>query len=776
MAKINQKFNFSPKIKLFIFFLLFLLFLPGVAHGIGAIGSLLASIGAFIITTATTILTVSVIVILILQLFLGVMGLINAGLATLVSWSIQPGAITWGYTRNPFVNAGLEITGGFVSMGLVLALVAIALATILRLEGWDTKRLLFRFIIAALLVYFAPVICGLIIGATNIFMWYFADRIGGLGVITTTFGNIAMNIISAFLGVPVLQQITTVAASIIQLIFQLYLALVLISFFLLFTFRYAAIWIAVILSPIAFVCWILPATKGYWDWWWKNFLQWALAGPITAFFLYMGARAAEEVARARWNLVGILSGFGGVATHLGQLIPYLFPIGLLNLGMILGVQGAGVGANLVVKWAEKGTGFIRGLPSQTLRTRVGKKAIEKVAAIAPAVAKNMERLAKKGQKVKGVGWALEAVPKGIAAGFQMVTPHLLRYAVRARQARIPPEFAAMTPDEQERYVSSLASIEDRIQFAAEMKKLGTLQKTSKEFREKIIKEAESLAKSPYFKKQIEAIFDALPDKMTKEVAIALEVSPEKPPEKAKEEVERRIKPIVEELKAEIEVNPELKNEIQEQMKKTGRTQEQTIEDIAVGSLQVAKMTPKEVTDLAKASFDSVTFRWGMRRSNPAKIGRIFEEFDQETAERVLAGPGGLNHLFESLEKQPEKQKELLIKLHKENESLLRWFCLNPAGRSIKFIGRDVLEKEYGNYGNFLKEIRGIPPVERVEKPEVTPPKIIVPPEKAPPKVIRRYGRPEVEEIREEERRRTFGRREIERKPEERPPGRGEEEF
>ncbi len=771
MAKTDQKFNNFSKIKFFIFLILFFCLRPGIAHA--QLGQLLASIGAFIITTATTILSVTIIVVLILQLFLGVMGLINTGLANLVSWSISPGAVPWSYTdpaRNPFIQAGLEITGGFVSMGLILALVAIALATILRLEGWDTKRLLFRLIVAALLVYFAPVICGLIVDATNIFMWYFADRIGGIGVLTSTFLNVASNIISAFLGIPILQQIITVAASIIQLIFQLYLALVLLSFFLLFLFRHAAIWIAVILSPIAFICWILPVTKRYWDWWWKNFIQWALAGPIAAFFLYLGATAAQEVARAQWTLGNIFAGFGGLAGELRQIVPHLFPIGLLNLGIILGIQGAGVGADLVLKWSQRGMGYLRAAPGWAVRTRMGQRALGLVGRFSGWAARKAQEQQPRAQQVRVIGWAT-----GVIAGLSRgAHSRLLRYAVRGRQARIPPEFAQMTPQEQESYVNNtLASAEERIQFAAEMKKLGALQKTSKEFRERIVREAKALAESPYFKKEVGAIFATLPDKMTKEIKIALAVTPEKSPEKAREEIESKIKPIADELELETKINPQIEQEIQKQMKETGKSRKETIEDIATASLHVSEMRPGDIPDVAGSATNSLAFRWGMRTATPAEMQKVFETFDRETAEKVLEGPGGLNQLFENLSKNREQQKELLIKLHRENESLLRWFCLTPAGRAIKFIGRDVLEKEYGDYDNFLKEMRKMTLPEAPPFPEK--PKIIVPPERVPPRIVRRYGRLEVEGISEEERRRPFGRREGEGRPgeEKGPPGRKE---
>ena len=64
-------------------------------------------------------------------------------------------------------------------MILVLILIYIALATILRLAGYETKKLLVTFVIVALLVNFAPVICGLVVDASNIVMNYFVKDLSG---------------------------------------------------------------------------------------------------------------------------------------------------------------------------------------------------------------------------------------------------------------------------------------------------------------------------------------------------------------------------------------------------------------------------------------------------------------------------------------------------------------------------------------------------------------------------------------------------------------------
>ena len=85
-----------------------------------------------------------------------------------------------GYTKNPLIDIGLSITQEFVNLFLVVALVYIAVSIALRLANEaQAKKMLFRLIFIALIVNFAPVICGIVVDASNILMNYFLKGIEG---------------------------------------------------------------------------------------------------------------------------------------------------------------------------------------------------------------------------------------------------------------------------------------------------------------------------------------------------------------------------------------------------------------------------------------------------------------------------------------------------------------------------------------------------------------------------------------------------------------------
>jgi len=84
--------------------------------------------------------------------------------------SISPSLISLSYTNpanNPIIKQGLMVTQSFVNMLLVLGLIYIALCITLKMRETQAKKMLAKLIIVALLVNFAPVLCGLVVDASK---------------------------------------------------------------------------------------------------------------------------------------------------------------------------------------------------------------------------------------------------------------------------------------------------------------------------------------------------------------------------------------------------------------------------------------------------------------------------------------------------------------------------------------------------------------------------------------------------------------------------------
>jgi len=292
---------------------------------------------------------------------LGVLSSIFAGFAGwLLTFVLSPAFTSLSYTNpatNPVIDMGLKITQGFANIILVLILIYIGLATILRLAGYETKKMLVSFVIAALLVNFSPVICGLIVDAANIVMNYLAKPLigpGGLSSLVTHIVSI-WKIYSSGWNFDVLVSSAAQAALIFKLIaaaiFYFLLALGLLMYAGIFIIRYVAIWILVILSPIAFVCRILPPGSGLrkvWDMWWQQFIQWSIIGILAMFFLYLAVQLMVDAP------ILFKAGIGGDYGWFDMILPYVVPLAFLYLGFVVTQQTTAFGAKGIISLATKG--------------------------------------------------------------------------------------------------------------------------------------------------------------------------------------------------------------------------------------------------------------------------------------------------------------------------------------------------------------------------------------------------------------------------------------
>ncbi len=216
---------------------------------------------------------------------------------------------------SPLVEAGFRISLSVANLGFVLAIIVIAFTTILRLEGYETKKLLRNLVIAAVLVNFSMLIVGVALdftGAIGMFFIKAASLDGNIGGFADKFAAV-FNIQNLFvvnnspgiasaaeaageLGntyIGFLNMVLTFVAMIITGILSL-IAIGAIVFMLLV--RYVILTILLILMPIAWLSFAIPQlSAGIWDKWWKSFLKWIFFFPAVAFFLYLAMLSFDAV-------------------------------------------------------------------------------------------------------------------------------------------------------------------------------------------------------------------------------------------------------------------------------------------------------------------------------------------------------------------------------------------------------------------------------------------------------------------------------------------------
>lgn len=228
---------------------------------------------------------------------------------------------------NALVNAGWHFTSGLANLSFILIFVAIALAYVFKLETFGMKKALPRLIIIALLVNFSLLFVKMLsdIGwiFQNSFSAVFFKESGSFAaaaanaltesnvhLITTIvgvlFGYIAVSVVPyinaiALIGITGLVLGTgglggsvgglltsTISQTVLMIIINFAIGLIFFIFAALFLIRIAAIWLLAIFAPLAFISFILPNTKKYFDQWMKALLQWILLGVVVFFLMGLG--------------------------------------------------------------------------------------------------------------------------------------------------------------------------------------------------------------------------------------------------------------------------------------------------------------------------------------------------------------------------------------------------------------------------------------------------------------------------------------------------------
>jgi len=352
-------------------------------------------------------------------LFLGLPLIISAlvaGIMCLVlGWILSADFISLKFTNNAFVNIGLSITKNFANMGFILFLVVIALATVLRIEEYKAKKTLPTLILIALLVNFSPVFCGVIIDFSNIVMKFFTDNISGL----TGFSNFLMNSFTAMwnslvaTGFDIWANIGAAMQVLVMVIFNFYTAYVFILFCALFIVRYVMLWILVILSPIAFVSYILPITRGggsllSWRKWWEQLIAWSLIGIIAGFFIYLGFTMISMI-NNNFSFISQptsanLNCAGGLGL-MNNVLPYLIPLVLLHIAYIELKRTQAMFAGEVISATEKVTkgAAMAGAMIATTGLAGALRAMPQVSEREASLRRGLERIPGVGRMVGGPG-------------------------------------------------------------------------------------------------------------------------------------------------------------------------------------------------------------------------------------------------------------------------------------------------------------------------------------------------------------------------------------
>lgn len=256
------------------------------------------------------------------------------------------------FTKFPgVVLVGWVAVRDIMNIFFVLALIVISLATILRIEAYNWKKLLARLIIMALLVNFSKVIAESIVSFADLILNLFITNDSwsiGLGELASnTYGGrkyfegfFTGDILAVAVGKLILACVSLVSFTALTVLFVI---------------RLVGIWILIIFSPMAFALNILPATQQYAQMWWNYFIKYLIWAPVAAFMILLFGVVFKND----------YYGLGGDA-----LLRYLVMIVFVWGALTVAKQAGMVGGNLVVSAAQ---GALRKAGGFAMASLVGKK-------------------------------------------------------------------------------------------------------------------------------------------------------------------------------------------------------------------------------------------------------------------------------------------------------------------------------------------------------------------------------------------------------------------
>lgn len=206
----------------------------------------------------------------------------------------------------PLVNMGWKLARDVVNIFYILFLLIIAISTILRFASYGMKQLLWKLIISALLVNFSLPIAGVIIDVSNALGNSFYQN---MGTITQDGSHdVSATIIKGFqpgkiyqpgprstleLGGSYERLINIIIALAMGILLEIVAASVILAGAFLLVIRIVALWIVLILSPFAFLFWVLPRTSSISNRWFEALFNQSFFYPAYMFFLYLVFKAID---------------------------------------------------------------------------------------------------------------------------------------------------------------------------------------------------------------------------------------------------------------------------------------------------------------------------------------------------------------------------------------------------------------------------------------------------------------------------------------------------
>ncbi len=264
------------------------------------------------------------------------------------------------FTKQTIIQTGWEMVRNVCNMFFLILLLFIAFCTILQIDKYHAKKTLLTLIIMALLINFSKPITVFIFDSSQLLMNFFLKseemtQDGGYPATITEISNIAKmiydNTTTFWAWATSSNSAELAVRDLFAIVFLFMLGVAYISTGLYLLIRIVAMWILIILSPLAFLATAIPDFKSMASSWWNALFKYSFVGPAMIFFLWLStflfrSEFLNKISKTKASVISM-------DQFIAYLVVVIFLYASIIMGQRFGIQFASTitgAADRTLKW------------------------------------------------------------------------------------------------------------------------------------------------------------------------------------------------------------------------------------------------------------------------------------------------------------------------------------------------------------------------------------------------------------------------------------------